>query len=310
MYNRKSGKEQHGMALTFSKQLQNYQNIIEKALDGLLPEQDCPQKEGIDAMRYSLLGGGKRIRAVLVLEFARIFGVPQDQAMPFAVAVEMIHAYSLIHDDLPCMDNDDFRRGKPSCHKQFSEASAVLAGDGLLTHAFLAALQGGLQSGVSPERVAEAAAVLAEAAGIDGMLGGQVIDLAIEGKQVEAGLHQKMCSLKTGALIKASCLMGCILGGASGQDKKISEEYAEKIGLSFQIIDDILDCTGQQEILGKPIGSDEGQHKTTYVTLYGLEAAKKMSQKLSEEALLCLERLPLPDRFLFELTDMLLKRQF
>lgn len=298
------------MEYMFSKQLQDYQNTIEKALDQLLPEQDCPQREGIVAMRYSLLGGGKRIRAVLVLEFARIFGVLQNQAMPFAAAIEMVHAYSLIHDDLPCMDNDDFRRGKPSCHKQFSEASAVLAGDGLLTHAFLSALQGGLGSGISPERVAEAAAILAQAAGIEGMLGGQIIDLAIEGKQVEAELHKKMCLLKTGALIKASCLMGCVLGGASEQDKKISEEYAEKIGLSFQIIDDILDCTGQQEILGKPIGSDTEQHKTTYVTLYGMEAAEDMSRKLTEEALQCLEGLPLPDRFLFELTGMLLKRQF
>ena len=298
------------MEQTFAQKLQNYQNEIEKALDSLIPERECPQREGIDAMRYSLLGGGKRIRAVLVLEFARTFGVSQVQAMPFAAAIEMIHAYSLIHDDLPCMDNDDYRRGKPSCHRQFSEAAAVLAGDGLLTHAFISALQGGIQSGVSASRAAEAASILAQSVGIDGMLGGQVIDLAIEGKQVDAALHQKMCSLKTGALIKASCLMGCALGGASDQERKISENYAEKIGLSFQIIDDILDCTGQQELLGKPVGSDAEQGKTTYVTLYGLDAAKSLSQKLTEDARRSLEQLPLPDRFLFDLTDMLLKRQF
>lgn len=298
------------MPQTFTQRLQDYQREIEKALDGMIPEQNCPQREGIDAMRYSLLEGGKRIRSVLVLEFARTFGVPQDQAMPFAAAIEMVHAYSLVHDDLPCMDNDDFRRGKPSCHRRFSEAVAVLAGDGLLTHAFIAALDGGLRSGIAPIRTAEAAAVLARAAGVHGMLGGQVIDMAIEGQQADAALHQEMCSLKTGALIKAACLMGCVLGGASEREKAAAEEYAEKIGLSFQIIDDILDCIGQQDILGKPVGSDAEQSKTTYVTLYGLEKAKEMSQKLTEEAEDCLSRLPLKDRFLFELTDMLLKRQF
>lgn len=298
------------MGLTFAQRLKQYQGEIEKTLDRQLPERDCPQREGIDAMRYSLLGGGKRIRGVLVLEFSRVFGTPQGQALPFAAAIEMVHAYSLVHDDLPCMDDDDFRRGKPSCHKQFSEAAAVLAGDGLLTHAFITALQGGTCAGVPSGRALEAAAVLAQAAGIDGMLGGQIIDLAIEGKEVEAALHQRMCSLKTGALIRAACRMGCVLGGAEEEDQKIAEEYAEKIGLSFQIIDDILDCTGQEELLGKPTGSDAGQHKTTYVSLYGLQAARNMSEKLSAQALECLEKLPLPDRFLFELTGMLLNRQF
>ncbi len=301
-----------GMTQTFSlsQQMQNYQYEIEEALDRLLSLRECPQREGLEAMRYSLLGGGKRIRAILTLEFARAYGVPKEQAMPFGAAVEMVHAYSLIHDDLPCMDDDDYRRGKPSCHRQFSEATALLAGDGLLTHAFIAALEGGLRAGVQPNRAAEAALILAQGAGIDGMLGGQIMDLAMEGKKVEAELHQRMCAMKTGALIRSACLMGCALGAAGPQGRKITEEYADKIGLSFQMIDDILDCTGQQELLGKPVGSDAQQNKTTYVTLYGLERAKEMSQRQTEEALECLERLPLPDRFLAEFTEMLLARKF
>lgn len=296
--------------MMFAEQFKAYQDAVETALDGYLSMHDCPQQEGLEAMRYSLLGGGKRIRAVLVLEFARAFGVSQQQAMPFAAALEMIHAYSLIHDDLPCMDDDDFRRGKPSCHKQFSEATAVLAGDGLLTHAFLTALREGTAAGIPAEPAVKACALLAESAGLDGMLGGQIIDLAIEGKQVEPALHSRMCALKTGALIRAACKIGCILGGASAEDTAVADIYAQKIGLSFQIIDDILDCVGQQELLGKPIGSDADQHKTTYVTLYGLEEAKGMSRQLTQEAIACLDKLPLPDRFLYDMTDMLLNRQF
>ena len=294
----------------FAQSIKAYQDAVETALDGYLALRDCPQKEGLEAMRYSLLGGGKRIRAVLVLEFARIFGVSMQQAMPFAAALEMIHAYSLIHDDLPCMDDDDFRRGKPSCHKQFSEATAVLAGDGLLTHAFLTILKEGIATGVPADRALKAGAVLAEKAGLDGMLGGQIIDLDIEGKQVGEALHSKMCALKTGALIRAACQIGCILGGASEAETALVDLYAQKIGLSFQMIDDILDCIGEQKLLGKPIGSDAQQSKTTYVTLYGLEEAKRLSRQLTEEAVACLDQLPLPDRFLYDLTDMLLGRQY
>jgi len=299
-----------GEPFMFAQSLKAYQDAVETALDQYLALRECPQIEGLEAMRYSLLGGGKRIRAVLLLEFARMFGVSQQQAMPFAAAMEMVHAYSLIHDDLPCMDDDDFRRGKPSCHKQFSEATAVLAGDGLLTHAFLTILKEGVASGVPAERVLKAGAVLAESAGLDGMLGGQIIDLAIEGKLVGADLHSMMCSLKTGALIRAACKIGCILGGAPEAEAKLVDTYAKKIGLSFQIIDDILDRVGQQELLGKPIGSDADQHKTTFVTLYGLEEAKDMARQLTEDAVECLDKLPDCDRFLYDLTDMLLGRQF
>lgn len=294
----------------FAEQLKTYQDAVEAALDQYLAMRSCPQQEGLEAMRYSLLGGGKRIRAVLVLEFARVFGVTLQQAMPFAAALEMVHAYSLIHDDLPCMDDDDFRRGKPSCHRKFSEATAVLAGDGLLTHAFITLLQEGTAAGVSADRVVKAASVLSQSAGLDGMLGGQLIDLDIEGKQVEAPLHSQMCALKTGALIRAACRIGCILGNTSQEHFNLVDQYAQKIGLSFQIIDDILDRVGQQELLGKPIGSDADQHKTTYVTLYGIEKARRMSQQLTEEAIACLDRLPLPDNFLYDLTQMLLGRQY
>ncbi len=296
--------------MNFSQQLQDYQKAVESALDEYLSVRDFPQREGLDAMRYSLLGGGKRVRAVLVLAFAGAFGVDARQAMPFAAALEMVHAYSLIHDDLPCMDDDDFRRGKPSCHRQFSEATAVLAGDGLLTHAFLTLLREGIAVGVPAEKVVAAGTLLAQRAGLDGMLGGQIIDLSIEGKTVERSLHQEMCELKTGALIRAACVIGSVLGNASKEQMNIVDKYAQKIGLSFQIIDDILDCVGQQELLGKPIGSDAAQHKTTYVTLYGLEQAKELSRQLTAQALDCLDQLSLPDDFLYDLTRMLLERRF
>ena len=297
--------------MDFKREYQKALALVEGELHGAFADtMDGPHRELLEAMRYSLLAGGKRVRPVLTLKFCEALCGQMEPALDYACGVEMLHTYSLIHDDLPCMDDDDYRRGKPSCHRQFSEATAMLAGDGLLTHAFIAALEGGLRAGVQPNRAAEAALILAQGAGIDGMLGGQIMDLAMEGKKVEAELHQRMCAMKTGALIRSACLMGCALGAAGPQDRKITEEYADKIGLSFQMIDDILDCTGQQELLGKPVSSDAQQNKTTYVTLYGLERAKEMSQRQTEEALECLERLPLPDRFLAEFTEMLLARKF
>ncbi len=283
---------------------------VEAVIERYLPEEEGYQRTIFEAMNYSVRAGGKRLRPMLMQETYRLFGGCGQEIEPFMAAIEMIHTSSLIHDDLPCMDNDELRRGVPTTWVKYGYDMAVLAGDGLLTHAFIAALEGGLRAGVQPNRAAEAALILAQGAGIDGMLGGQIMDLAMEGKKVEAELHQRMCAMKTGALIRSACLMGCALGAAGPQGRKITEEYADKIGLSFQMIDDILDCTGQQELLGKPVGSDAQQNKTTYVTLYGLERAKEMSQRQTEEALECLERLPLPDRFLAEFTEMLLARKF
>lgn len=291
--------------IPFPEQRKIYQEQIEKSLDQALQKCDLPQKEVVDAMRYSLLGGGKRIRAILVLEFARCCGLDPAQAMPFACAMEMIHAYSLIHDDLPCMDDDALRRGKPSCHKKFGEATALLAGDGLLTCAFETAA--GVPDSIPAANVLAAMRYLSASAGYRGMIGGQVIDLAIEGKAVQVEELANMYALKTGALLKASCVIGCLLAGRVDLQKK-AEDYAQYLGLAFQIIDDILDVTGNETILGKPVGSDAGNDKTTYVALYGLEKAGEIAQEYTQKALLELEELGFSGGFLTLLTKALLNR--
>lgn len=254
-------------------------------------------------MGYSLLDAGKRIRGALVLEFGRLSGASRTGAMALACAVEMIHAYSLIHDDLPCMDDDDFRRGKLSCHKAFGEANALLAGDALLTLAFETAAE----SGLPPERVAAAISALAKAAGAVGMVGGQMMDLNDSGKSLTKERLEDLYRRKTGAMLRVSAALGCIAGGASPQLLQMADEYTQAYGLAFQISDDILDVTGNQQTLGKPVGSDEKNHKTTYVTLLGLEGAAKECERLVEKAKNSIE--PVPDHdFLWWLADMILRR--
>lgn len=227
---------------------------IEKALDHFLPERKGSLSETVtDAMRYSLLNGGKRVRAVLTLAFCELCGGDEDMAMPFACAVEMVHAYSLIHDDLPCMDNDDMRRGKPSNHKVYGENYALLAGDGLLTKAFETALSSEAFRNVGMERAAYAAAVLARCAGEYGMVGGQCIDLATENRTVSLDELCEKDTGKTANLIMAACMMGCIAAGANETQINAAKEYALHIGLAFQIRDDILDVTGDAKELGKNI---------------------------------------------------------
>lgn len=258
---------------------------VEKALDKYLPEKDNYQKTIYKAMRYSLLGGGKRIRAILTVLCCRMAGGTEEDAMPFACAIEMIHAYSLIHDDLPCMDNDDMRRGKPTCHKAFGEAMAVLAGDGLLGYAFETALLNGKDT----EKTLRALKTLAVCLGPEGMLGGQVVDLESENTDIS---YEKLVYLqnhKTGALIKAACLMGNIAGG--GHYENILESYAGNIGLAFQIRDDVLDVESTEDVLGKPIGSDEKSHKSTFVTHFGTEKAKETVTELSEKAAASVENI-------------------
>ena len=224
---------------------------IEKALDHFLPERKGSLSETVtDAMRYSLLNGGKRVRAVLTLAFCELCGGDEDMAMPFACAVEMVHAYSLIHDDLPCMDNDDMRRGKPSNHKVYGENYALLAGDGLLTKAFETALSSEAFRNVGMERAAYAAAVLARCAGEHGMVGGQCIDLATENRTVSLDELCEKDTGKTANLIMAACMMGCIAAGANETQINAAKEYALHIGLAFQIRDDILDVTGDAKELG------------------------------------------------------------
>lgn len=255
----------------------NYLDEINSALKEYLPAADDVVSQ---AMRYSVENGGKRIRPALLLEFCRVCGGDYKKAVPFACALEMIHTYSLIHDDLPCMDNDDFRRGKPSCHIAFGEEYALLAGDALLTLAFETAMK----SNLSAEITVKAAKELAKAAGVLGMVGGQVLDLQNEGKKVGIPDLQKTDELKTGELIRAACVLGCVCAGAD--DKKIAaaEKYAHDIGIAFQIVDDILDVTSDEETLGKPIGSDEENQKSTYVSLLGIEKSRKTAEELTLNA--------------------------
>lgn len=255
----------------------NYLDEINSALKEYLPTADDVVSQ---AMRYSVENGGKRIRPALLLEFCRVCGGDYKKAVPFACALEMIHTYSLIHDDLPCMDNDDFRRGKPSCHIAFGEEYALLAGDALLTLAFETAMK----SNLSAEIIVKAAKELAKAAGVMGMVGGQVLDLQNEGKKVGVSDLQKTDELKTGELIRAACVLGCVCAGAD--DKKIAaaEKYAHDIGIAFQIVDDILDVTSDEETLGKPIGSDEENQKSTYVSLLGVEKSRKTAEELTLNA--------------------------
>lgn len=238
----------------------------------------------LDSERYSLFAGGKRIRPMLTLEFCRMLGGEEAAALPFACAVEMIHTYSLIHDDLPCMDNDDLRRGKPTNHKVFGEAIALLAGDALLTGAFEAAASNTV---VGAEISAKAVAYLAGCAGRYGMIGGQIMDLEGEKRPLTAEELLKLHSLKTGALISAASVLGALAAGVSFTDPRMESvvTYAENIGLAFQIIDDILDCTGDEALLGKAIGSDAANQKTTFLSFYTVEEARFYAERLTNEAI-------------------------
>ena len=262
----------------------NYLSAAEEALDRYVPEPSLMQSDLFRAMRYSLLAGGKRIRPVLVLEFCGLCGGDQEAALPFACAIEMIHTYSLIHDDLPCMDNDGLRRGRPSNHVVFGEAQALLAGDSLLTMAFETMLSSESIRKIGAQRAANAAGVLARAAGAYGMAGGQAIDLMSEGKRIPMETLQKMDECKTGALIRAAAKMGCILAGAEDGLICAADKYAAAVGFAFQIVDDILDVQGDAKALGKPVGSDRENSKSTYVSLLGLENAKRAVLELTKTA--------------------------
>ncbi len=266
--------------LEFNNILNNDISIIERRLTDLLPECKDGQDEVVQAMRYSLSNGGKRIRPVLCLEFAKLCGADRYSALDFACAVEYMHTYSLIHDDLPCMDDDDMRRGKPSCHKQFSEATALLAGDALLTHAF----QIISDSELDDSKKAAACSLLAQNGGALGMIGGQVLDLKYESEAPDIRQILSVHRLKTGALISAACLLGCIAAGAGEDRIAAASAFAYHLGTAFQIKDDILDITGSSEILGKPIGSDAENQKTTYVTIKGIKESQKDVERLTQAA--------------------------
>lgn len=282
-------------------------DLTEKRINELLPECNKKYKSAVSAARYSLLNGGKRIRPVILLEFYRLCGGDEKGAVDFAAALEMIHTYSLIHDDLPCMDNDDYRRGKLSCHKAYGETTALLAGDLLLTYAFSVAAG---VSDIPADRVLKAISVLAKKAGINGMVGGQVIDLEIEKTGADIDTVKNMYLLKTGALLEAAAVIGCVLAGAGEEKITAAEKYASSVGLAFQIIDDILDSTGDEKLLGKPVGSDEKNSKVTYVSKYGVEKSREIAAGLTTDALTALGAFEGDKSRLTELTEYLLIRKF
>jgi len=290
----------------FKSKFESYVNLIEKTINEKFPESNSEYALVNQASRYSLLLGGKRIRPILMLEFAKLFGAADSDVLPFCVAIEMIHTYSLIHDDLPCMDNDDLRRGKPACHKKFGEDIALLAGDNLLTESFKIAAD----SSACAERKIKAISILAERAGFNGMIGGQVLDLWFEECTPNAEQITRMYMMKTGALLSASAEIGVVLGGGSEEDLQNATNYALNLGLAFQIIDDILDITGDEKLLGKPIGSDADNNKTTLVSILGLENAKALAQELTQKALECLSKFEGNTEFLIELTSSLLNRNY
>ena len=281
---------------------------VERILQNYLPAIDGMQKTVLEAMTYSVLAGGKRLRPIMMLESYRVFGGSEAVIEPFAAAIEMIHTYSLVHDDLPAMDNDEYRRGKLTTHAKYGEAMGILAGDGLLGYAFETACQAfGMTD--TPERAQRAMQVLAQKAGIYGMLGGQVIDVESEGRPgMTLEKILQIHTLKTAALIESALMIGAILAGADDGQITQMEQVARNVGIAFQIQDDILDVTSTQEVLGKPIGSDARNAKTTYVTLMGMEKSMAEVKHLSEEAIRILQQMPGDTEFLEELVRMLTVR--
>ena len=266
--------------MTFEERSREYREYIEQYLANFYREfHDLPQKQLFEAMEYSLCAGGKRLRPILAMEFCRLCGVDWHQAVPFAAAVEMIHTYSLIHDDLPCMDNDDFRRGRPTSHKVYGEAMAILADDGLLTDAFMAASTAQL---ADPKDMAFAVSMLAECAGSMGMVGGQVLDIQSESRLLTEEEVLDIQTRKTGALINAACVLGAVAGGGSEEQINAAAQFAAGLGLAFQIRDDMLDVIGTQEEMGKGVGTD--QTKNTFVRLYGLERCEELVQTYTDYA--------------------------
>ena len=285
----------------FEDMIKSIDETLAKILRPVYPERIY------EAMGYSVMAGGKRLRPLLMLLAYKAVGGDESDTriMKTACALEMIHTYSLIHDDLPAMDNDDLRRGKPTCHKQFDEATAILAGDGLLTYAFQVMLED--ETGKYEPKYTRAAFELARLSGMSGMLVGQAVDVESEGRQIDAKTLDFIHKNKTGGLIKAALMAGGIIGGADEGTIKLLEEIGEDVGLAFQIKDDILDVTSTTEVLGKPVFSDEKNQKVTYISLYGLEKAQSDYAALSESAIKKAEKLgekakPLCD-YLKSLTD-------
>ena len=295
--------------MNFKEEYTDRVEKIEKILKKYLPEKKGYQRTIMEAMEYSLMAGGKRLRPMLMKETFDLFGGKGGVIEPFMAAIEMIHTYSLVHDDLPAMDNDDYRRGRKTTHVVYGEDMGILTGDALLNYAFETAVKAFVLEPEDSLTIGNAIRVLGEKAGIYGMLGGQVIDVKETGHAVSKDVLDTIYELKTGALIEAAMMIGAILGGASQEEVKTVERIASLVGLAFQVQDDILDVTSTQEELGKPIHSDEKNEKTTYVTLLGIDDAKKVVEEKSEEAISLLQTLPNENPYLEELLIELIHRK-
>jgi geranylgeranyl diphosphate synthase type II len=294
--------------MNYQNRYNEYLELINLNLDKYLSEKFLDNKKMIEAMKYSVSAGGKRIRPILLLEFCRVLGADIKKAIPFACAVEFIHCCSLIHDDLPCMDDDDYRRGKLSCHKQFDEAIALLAGDALLTYAFNIMASDFSEVDVPAAISLRAIFELSNLAGVNGMIGGQVLDLENENKSINEKTLRNIHTLKTGALIVSSCKIGAIVAEASEEDIQKACDYALNLGLAFQIIDDILDVTSTTQELGKPVGSDASNNKSTYVTLLGLGKSMQYADEITKKSIEAISGFK-DNEFLLELTKALLTRK-
>ncbi len=281
---------------------------VEKIIYERLPKEEGWQKNLIEAMNYSVTAGGKRLRPMLLQETARLFGYEGEDVPPFMAAIEIIHTYSLVHDDLPAIDNDDYRRGKPTTHKKYGHATGILAGDGLLNYAYEICSEAIVKS-VCPDRAAKALMVLSKKAGIYGMVGGQTVDVEYTDKPMPPEVLQFVHELKTGALIQAAMMAGAFLAGAKEDEIEKIEKIALMTGLAFQIQDDILDVTSTTEVLGKPVFSDKKNNKTTYVTILGLEGARQKVKEYSDSAVALLNELNYKNKFLQDLLISLIHRE-
>ena len=293
--------------MNFREEQKKRTKRTEEVIRDFLPKEEGYQKEVMEAMNYSVLAGGKRLRPLMMYETYRMFGGEGEVIRPFMAAMEMIHTYSLVHDDLPAMDNDEYRRGQLTTHAKYGHAMGILAGDALLNYAFETAASA-FDYGEDPGRVAKAFQILAKKAGIYGMIGGQVVDVQSSGHAISKERLDFIYELKTSALLEAAMMTGAVLAGASEEEVRIIEQVASDVGVAFQIRDDILDVTGTLESIGKPVHSDEKKKKTTYVTLKGLDQASADVEELSDRALQNLASLPYKNEFLTELIKSLVYR--
>lgn len=293
--------------MNFREEQKKRTEWTEEVIREFLPKEEGYQKEIMEAMNYSVLAGGKRLRPLMMYETYRMFGGEGEVIRPFMAAMEMIHTYSLVHDDLPAMDNDEYRRGKLTTHAKYGHAMGILTGDALLNFAFETAASA-FDYGEDPGRVAKALQILAKKAGIYGMIGGQVVDVQSSGHAISKERLDFIYELKTSALLEAAMMTGAVLAGAAEEEVRTIEQVASDVGVAFQVRDDILDVTGTLESIGKPVHSDDKNEKTTYVTLKGLEQASADVEELSDRALRNLASLPYKNEFLTELIQSLVYR--